>query len=84
MPNKQFSERLNKELDTIGLPPQQDERVVVFAKLLKVPRFKAEALLNGLMTPDTQLLDLLAEELEVNGEWLVGKSEHRQRKTRAN
>lgn len=77
MSNKQFSERLNKELDDIGVPQRNDERIEVFAKLLKVPRFKAEALLTGNTTPDAPLLDLLAEELEVNSEWLLGKSDDR-------
>ena len=80
MPNKQFSERLNKELDSIGVPALRSERVEVFAKLLKLPRFKAEALLNGLTTPETALLNLLAKELEVNPEWLLGKTEKRQKK----
>ena len=80
MSNKLFSERLNKELDSIGIPPLQTERVEVFAKLLKVPKFKADAYLNGLTVPDALLLEALAKELEVNAEWLLGKSEHRQKK----
>lgn len=80
MSNKQFSERLNKELDGIGVPLLRNERIDVFAKLMKVPKFKAEALLNGITLPDATLLDLLAEELEVNGEWLIGKSEQRVKK----
>jgi len=79
MINKQFSERLNKELDSIGVPPLNQERVVVFAKLIKVPRFKAEAYLNGLTTPDEKILSILAYELEVNPEWLLGKSEQKKK-----
>ena len=78
MSNKRFSERLNKELDDIGVPQRNDERVEVFAKLIKVPRFKAEAILNGNTNPEAPLLELLAEELEVNAEWLLGKSDKRQ------
>lgn len=81
MPNRQFSEKLNKELDSIGVPLLQQERIDVFAKLLKVPKFKAEALLNGLTVPDAQLLNKIADELEVNPDWLIGKSIHRQKKT---
>ncbi len=77
MSNKQFSERLNKELDEIGVPQRTDERIDVFAKLIKVHRFKAEALLNGQTNPDTPLLDWLAEELEVSADWLAGKSDKR-------
>ena len=77
MSNKQFSERLNKELDDIGVPERSDERIEVFSKLIKVPRFKAEAILNGHTTIDAPLLDVLAEELEVSGEWLLGKTDKR-------
>lgn len=77
MSNKQFAERLNKELDEIGVPERSDERVEIFAKLIKVPRYKAEAILNGSTTLEAPLLDLLAEELEVNAEWLLGKSDKR-------
>ena len=77
MSNKQFSERLNKELDEIGVPERHDERVEVFAKLIKIPRFKAEALLTGNTPIEPPLLDLLAEELEVSAEWLLGKSDKR-------
>lgn len=78
MSNRRFSERLNKELDNIGVPERNDERVEVFAKLIKVPRFKAEAILNGTTIIDAPLLDLLAEELEVNADWLIGKSDTRE------
>jgi hypothetical protein len=78
MSNRQFSERLNKELDSIGVPERNDERVEVFAKLIKVPRFKAESILNGTSILDAPLLDLLAEELEVSADWLIGKSDQRQ------
>ena len=78
MGNKRFSERLNKELDDIGVPERSDERVEVFAKLLKVPRFKAQALLDGATIPEAPLLTILAEELEVSADWLLGKSDKRQ------
>ncbi len=74
MGNKQFSERLNKELDEIGVPQRTDERIEVFAKLIKAPRYKAEAILSGNTLPDAPLLNLLAEELEVSADWLLGKS----------
>lgn len=75
MLNKKFSERLNKELDSIGVPEATAERIEIFSKLIKVPKFKAEALLSGLTKPDAILLKTLAEELEVNEDWLLGKSD---------
>ncbi|MFC3909221.1 hypothetical protein ACFORL_09070 [Legionella dresdenensis] len=84
MAYRQFSERLNRELDSIGVPLLSQERVEVFAKLLRIPRFKAEAILNGISIPDEKILELLADELEVNPEWLIGKSEVKQRRKKAN
>lgn len=75
MPNKVFSAWLNDELDEIGVPQSSFERIDVFAKLLKVPKFKAEGLLNGLTTPDEQLLSVIADELEVDSDWLIGKTD---------
>ncbi|MBA3537726.1 MAG: hypothetical protein H0T84_14140 [Tatlockia sp.] len=80
MPNKLFAERLNKELDAIGAPPRSFERIEVFAKLVKIPKFKAEAFLDGITIPDAILLERIAEEFEVNPEWLMGKSEQRHTK----
>ncbi len=75
MSNRAFAERLNKALDDIGAPDRLDERVVVFSKLIKVPRFKAEALLNGTLAVDEALLGVIAEELEVDAAWLMAKHE---------
>jgi hypothetical protein len=75
--NKQFAERVNRELDEIGVPPRNDERVEIFAKLLKLPRFKAEALLSGNLPLDDKILNLLAREFEVSAEWLAGRSNDR-------
>ncbi|RUR08357.1 hypothetical protein [Legionella sp. km772] len=75
MLNKKFSERLNKELDSIGVPEATTERIEILSKLIKIPKFKAEALLSGLTSPDAKILKTLAEELEVNEEWLLGKND---------
>jgi hypothetical protein len=75
MLNKRFSERLNKELDDIGVPESSAERIEVLSKLVKIPKFKAEALLNGATTPDDALLNALAYELEVSPDWLAGRSD---------
>ncbi len=75
MLNKRFSERLNKELDSIGVPESTSERIEVLSKLIKIPKFKAEAFLNGLSNPDEALLEILANELEVSPDWLIGKTD---------
>lgn len=72
---RRFSERLNKELDNIGVPETNQERIEALSKLIKIPKFKAEALLNGITKPDETVLKILANELEVNVDWLIGKSD---------
>ena len=81
MTNKQFAERLNKELDDIEAPSREDERVEAFSKMFHIPKFQAEALLHGIYLPDEHLLQTVADELEVNVDWLIGKSEQRQKKS---
>lgn len=75
MANRRFSERLNRELDKIGVPEDFSERIAILSKLVKIPKFKAETLLNGLIVPEGPLLAILAQELEVNEQWLLGKSD---------
>ena len=72
MSNRLFVERLHGCLDEIGLPEPRTERVEAFAKLLSVPRFKAEAILSGQVLFDDPLILQLAQELEVSVAWLSG------------
>lgn len=74
MSQKIFAERLNQELDAIDFPTKQDERIEAFSKLIKLPKFKAELLLNGNAHPEPDLLQHIADELEVNPDWLTGAS----------
>ncbi|WED43531.1 hypothetical protein [Legionella cardiaca] len=71
MSNKKLSERLNNELDALGVPGLMIERVQVCSKLFKLPKFKAEAVLNG-MVLDSMSLQTIADELEVSVDWLLG------------
>lgn len=75
MANKRFSERLNRELDAIGVPQRMDERIEIFSKLLRVSTFKAENILNGNIFIANPYLKTIANELEVKEEWLLGKSD---------
>jgi hypothetical protein len=73
MYSKQFSERLNQELDKMEVPKAMDERVDAFSKLIHIPRFKAETILNGHVPPEADILDKIIQELEVDHDWLLGK-----------
>ncbi|AHE67554.1 hypothetical protein [Legionella oakridgensis] len=78
MPNKILTARLNHELDELGVPSLITERVQACSKLFKLPKFKVEALLNGVVTIDSNSMQKIADELEVNKDWLLGNI---QRKT---
>ena len=54
MSNKKLTERLNNELDDMGVPALMIERVQVCSKLFKLPPFKMEALLNGIVICDSR------------------------------
>lgn len=73
MSHKRFAERLNQALDDIEVPQLFEERVEIFAKLIKSPRFKAQELLQGSSLPDAKTLEILTAEFEVNSDWLLGK-----------
>ena len=75
MTHRLFAERLNRELDNIDVPSREDERIEAFSKMFHIPKFKAEALLHGISLPDESLLESIAQELEVNPNWLVGKTD---------
>jgi hypothetical protein len=72
MINKRFAERLNKELDNIGMPEQTDERIEALSKMLKIHKFQSASYLNGQMIPPKNILEQLAQELEVKTDWLIG------------
>ena len=76
MNNKKLSERLNHELDEMGVPTLMTERVQICSKLFKMPRFIAEALLHGVVT-DSKFLKQVAAELEISVDWLIGESKNK-------
>ncbi|KTD82938.1 hypothetical protein [Legionella waltersii] len=72
MSNKVLTERLNNELDKLGVPNLMTERVQVCSKLFKLPKFKVEALLNGVIAIDSHSMNKIADELGVSSDWLLG------------
>lgn len=75
MSNKKLTERLNNELDALGVPSLMTERIQVCSKLFNLPKFKTEALLNGIITIDSSYLKKIADELDVSMDWLFGSKE---------
>ena len=73
--NKLITERLNNELDELGVPTKITERVQACSKLFNLPKFKIEALLNGIVAVDSNYMQKIADELEVSMDWLFGNKE---------
>ncbi len=72
---KIFAERLNQELDNMGVPQHDDERVEAFRRLIDTQKFKAASILHGEIMPSPEILDKIAKVLEVDIDWLVGKND---------
>ena len=70
---KIFAERLNQELDNMGVPQHDDERIEAFRRLIDTQKFKAASILHGELMPSPEVLDKIANVLEVDINWLLGK-----------
>jgi len=74
MSNKKLTERLNNELDSLGVPEMILQRVQACSKMFKLPKYKVEALLYGMNSFDSDTIEKIASELDVNKDWLLGCS----------
>lgn len=77
MSNRKLSERLNNELDNLGVPEMMLHRVQACSKMFRLPKSKVEALLYGININDLKSIEKIAVELEVNIDWLLGYSEEK-------
>lgn len=75
MNSKLFSQRFNRELSSFGLPEELTEKTKAVAKVFGVNRHVANAMLFGHILPPNELLDRIAEILEVCPLWLSGASD---------
>lgn len=73
MNKKQFSERLNKELDNIGVPTKYDDRVKAVAKIFHINQVRAKNILEGHYLKEENLLHHIADELDISVDLLVPK-----------
>lgn len=77
MNQKLFTERLNKELVSYGLPIDPQEKARAFARVFKIKPHMAHSMMLGQSMPDDGLLAYMASEFEVNPDWLKGASDKR-------
>lgn len=75
---KHFAERLNICLDEMDAPTQVKERSVILSKMLDISKHQAWTLLEGLMLPNAELLQQMAEEFDVDPMWLSGEHNKRE------
>lgn len=71
---KQFAARLNRCLDESGAPSQIRERAAVLSKMLDIPKQQAWSLLQGQIIPNDDLLLKIANEFEIEPQWLCGET----------
>lgn len=63
---KSFAQELNKSMDEMEAPANIRERAVILSKILQIPKQQAWGLLEGQIFPDEELLQRIANELEMN------------------
>ncbi|HBB53677.1 MAG TPA: hypothetical protein DCZ80_07230 [Legionellales bacterium] len=73
---KDFSFKLNEELDLLGFPTGDLERISALSKVLGIKRFEAASILHGEMLPNAELMNKLTTELQINMQWLIDKTKH--------
>lgn len=69
---KHFAERLNHCLDEVDAPAQVRERAAILSKMLDIPKHQAWVLLEGHQIPESNLLNKIAHEFDVDPKWLTG------------
>jgi hypothetical protein len=62
---KTIAVKVNKSLDSLGVPVNSRERANILSKMLAISKPQAWGLLEGLAFPDGMVLKKLATELEI-------------------
>lgn len=70
---KHFANKLNHCLDDMDAPISDRERAVILSKMLNIPKHLAWGFLQGHQLPDTDLLQKIASEFDVDTKWLTGE-----------
>lgn len=63
---KKLAVKVNKSLDSIGVPINTRERAAILSKMLNITKPQAWGLLEGHSYPDHMVLKKLSSELEIN------------------
>lgn len=77
MNTKIFSQRFNRELSMMGLPDDLNEKIKAVSKVFSVTRHFANAMIFGQSSPSPEVLDNIAQILEVCPQWLSGETSRR-------
>lgn len=77
MNSKIFSQRFNRELLILGLPDDLNEKIKAVSKVFCVTRHLANAMIFGQSSPSPEVLDRIAQTLEVCPQWLSGETSRR-------
>lgn len=76
MNRKEFSYQLNEELNAMGFPLEDQERIRALSKVLHIKPFQAAGILHGDFLPSADILNKISSELDINTLWLLDKSKH--------
>jgi hypothetical protein len=76
MLKKDFSFKLNEELDLLGFPTGDHDRISALSKVLGIKRFEAASILHGEVLPNNEIINKISTELQINTQWLMDKSKH--------
>mgnify|MGYP003125663431 CR=1 FL=1 len=77
MNSKIFSQRFNRELSTLGLPDDLNEKIKAISKVFSVTQHLAHAMIFGQTSPSPETLDRIAQIFEVCPRWLSGETSRR-------
>jgi lipopolysaccharide export system protein LptA len=69
-----FQERLNKELSAFGFPLDKEERIRMFSEIFKLSKHTSASIIYGSIIPEKKMVKIVASELSVSEDWLLGLS----------
>lgn len=77
MNSKVFSQRFNRELAMLGFPEELNDKIKAVCKVFGVTRHLANSMIFGYLIPSPDILEKIAEVLEVCPKWLSGATDRK-------